>query len=81
MKTKQTPMPGRCFDCVPGASHDGSWIGIGLCPVHAAALQMLDLLKRINWAFYVEGTAKALKPVMAETRALIAQAEGREVAK
>ncbi len=42
---------------------------------HAA---LLDLLKRINTAFYVEGTTKALRPVMSETKPLIRRAEGRE---
>lgn len=42
----------------------------------ANAPQMLDLLKRINHAFYVDGTAKALRPIMAETKALIHKAEG-----
>ena len=47
-------------------------------PLLAAAPAMLDLLKRINQAFYVGGTAKALRPVMAETRAAIYEAERRE---
>jgi hypothetical protein len=42
-----------------------------------AAPEMLALLKRINEAFYVKGTRKALLPVMAETKPLIARAEGR----
>lgn len=43
----------------------------------AAAPELLDLLKRINWAFYVDGTTKAVKQVMAETKGIIAKAEGR----
>ena len=39
--------------------------------------ELLDILKRINYAFYVEGTSKALKPIMAETKAIIQKAEGR----
>lgn len=42
-----------------------------------AAPDMLSLLKRINEAFYVYGTRKALLPVMAETKPLIRKAEGR----
>jgi hypothetical protein len=42
-----------------------------------AAPEMLALLKRINEAFYVKGTHTALLPVMAETKPLIAKAEGR----
>jgi hypothetical protein len=43
----------------------------------AAAPDMLSLLKRLNEAFYVKGTHKALLPVMAETKPLIARAKGR----
>lgn len=42
-----------------------------------AAPELLAIVKRINWSFYVEGTTKAMKTVMAETKALIAKAEGR----
>jgi hypothetical protein len=38
---------------------------------------MLCLLKRINEAFYVKGTRKALLEAMKETKPLIAKAEGR----
>jgi hypothetical protein len=40
--------------------------------------ELLDLIKRMNYAFYVYGTSKALKPIMAETKALIAKAEGSQ---
>lgn len=43
-----------------------------------AAPEMLALLKRINEAFYVHGTTKALLPVMAETKPLIRRAEGKQ---
>ena len=43
----------------------------------AVAPEMLSLLKRINEAFYVKGTRKALTAVMAETKPLIAKAEAR----
>jgi hypothetical protein len=39
---------------------------------------MLSLLKRINDAFYVKGSRKALLAVMKETKPLIARAEGRQ---
>lgn len=39
--------------------------------------KLLDLVKRINYAFYVDGTSKALMPIMAETKAIIAEAEGK----
>ncbi|MGH7070900.1 MAG: hypothetical protein ACREFO_12930 [Acetobacteraceae bacterium] len=42
-----------------------------------AAPEMLALLKRINEAFYVQGTRRALLPVMSGTKPLIAKAEGR----
>jgi hypothetical protein len=42
-----------------------------------AAADMLALLKRINEAFYVKGTRKALLEVMKETKPLIARVEGR----
>lgn len=32
-----------------------------------------QLLTRINHAFYVDGSAKALRPVMAETKPLLAE--------
>jgi protein-disulfide isomerase-like protein with CxxC motif len=38
--------------------------------------ELLDLVKRLNYAFYVDGTSKALKPIMAETKQAIARAEG-----
>ena len=40
------------------------------CNTHG---ELLALLKRINEAFYVKGTRKALLSVMAETKPLIAQ--------
>jgi hypothetical protein len=43
----------------------------------AAAPDMLSLLKRLNEAFYVKGTRKALMEVMQETRPMIARTEGR----
>ena len=43
----------------------------------AVAPEMLLLLKRLNEAFYVKGTRKALMEVMKETKPLIARAEGR----
>jgi hypothetical protein len=43
----------------------------------AAAQEMLAFLKRINEPFYVHGARKMLLPVMAETKLLIAKAEGR----
>jgi hypothetical protein len=43
-----------------------------------AAPDMLSLLKRINNAFYVKGSRKALLAVMKETKPLIARAEGRQ---
>lgn len=39
--------------------------------------EMVKLLKELNYAFYVEGTSKALKPVMAKTKELISKAEGQ----
>lgn len=42
-----------------------------------AAHDMLSPLKRINDAFYVKGTRKALLQAMKETKPLIARAEGR----
>lgn len=37
---------------------------------------MLALIKRLNYAFYVDGTSKALRPLMGETKDLIRTAEG-----
>ena len=42
------------------------------------APQLLDIVKRLNDAFYVGGTSKALRSIMAETKDLIRKAEGRE---
>jgi protein-disulfide isomerase-like protein with CxxC motif len=39
--------------------------------------ELLDIVKRINYAFYVEGNTKAMKVVMTETKAIIAKAEGK----
>jgi hypothetical protein len=44
----------------------------------SCAPELLDLIKRMNYAFYADGSPKAMKAVMAETKALIAKAEGRE---
>lgn len=44
----------------------------------SAAPEMLSLLKRINDAFYVTNSSKALREIMAETKPLIRKAEGRE---
>ncbi len=40
-------------------------------------LEMLDLIKKLNYAFYVTGTPKAMKPLMALTKPLIQKAEGK----
>lgn len=37
--------------------------------------ELVKLLKEINYAFYVDGTSRALKPVMAKTKDLIKKAE------
>jgi hypothetical protein len=42
----------------------------------AAAPEMLELLERINFIFYVKGTRKAMIEVMAETKPLIHKAKG-----
>ena len=38
---------------------------------------LLALVKRLNTAFYADGTRKALQAVLCESKALIAKAEGR----
>jgi hypothetical protein len=38
--------------------------------------EMLSLIERMNYAFYVKGTSKALNPVMAETKQILAKARG-----
>lgn len=35
---------------------------------------MFDLIARMNSAFYVDGSSKALKPIMAETKQLLIDA-------
>ena len=40
--------------------------------------EMLGLLKEINWAFYVDGTPKALRAVMLKTKPLIHKIQGHE---
>lgn len=42
----------------------------------AAAPEMLALLERINHAFYVKNSSKALREVMAETKPLLQKARG-----
>jgi hypothetical protein len=43
----------------------------------AAAPEMYDLLAEINQTFYVDGTSKALKAVMAKTKPLLSKARGQ----
>ena len=66
-------------DCYCGGSSEGQ-AEQGECEgnaqLMAAAPELLELLKRINHAFYVEGTSKAMKEVMSETKKLIHKAEG-----
>lgn len=45
----------------------------------AASPELLDLIKRINYAFYVKGTRNAMIEVMAESKTLIHKAEGRDL--
>lgn len=47
------------------------------CDLCKAGPQMLDLIKRINYTFYVVGTSKVVKEVISETKGIIRQAEGR----
>lgn len=42
----------------------------------AAAPEMLELLERINHAFYVKNSSKVLREVMAETKPLLQKARG-----
>jgi hypothetical protein len=42
----------------------------------AKSPEMYDLLSRLNYAFYVEGTVKALKPIMAEIKPLLQKIRG-----
>jgi hypothetical protein len=46
----------------------------------AAAPDLLAIVERLNYAFYVDGTAKALRPIMAETKAILARVRGSAVA-
>lgn len=44
----------------------------------ALAPEFYDLLARLNTAFYVTGTAKAMREVMAESAPLLRRARGEE---
>ena len=37
----------------------------------AIEIKMFRLLKRLNYVFYVDGTAKAMRPLMVETKGLL----------
>lgn len=43
----------------------------------AAAPELLEALKRVRHAFYVDGKAKALRAAFEGTKELVAKAEGR----
>ena len=43
----------------------------------AAAPEMAELLREVARAFYVDGTAKTLRPLMARIRPLLDKAEGK----
>ena len=46
----------------------------------AASAEMLEALKRVRQAFYVDGTSKALRAAFEGTKELVAKAEGRATA-
>lgn len=95
MKTKTTKhAPGRCFDCIPGATLNSEWTGISLCSVHAAAPDLLEAAKEawdlipcpgcdhINEKFVCANHYKLSNAIRkAEGRAAIAKAEGQEVSR
>ncbi len=66
------PVASRCSNCrwvhEADSTAGTSYMGVALCPLHAAAP---DLLRRLAHAFYVGGTSKALRPVMAEIKPLL----------
>ena len=45
--------------------------------VRDAAPELLAALKRVRWAFYVQGSSKALREAFNGTKELVAKAEGR----
>lgn len=77
---KNDVMPNQPDSSVFSIFSNGEVVGTAYTKANAllftAAPEMLALLKRLNWAFYVEGTTKALKAVMMETKDLIHKAEG-----
>lgn len=42
------------------------------------APELLALLEKLNHAFYVDGTSKALKPLMAQTKDLLKRTRGEQ---
>ncbi len=43
----------------------------------ASAPELLEALKRVRYAFYVDGTSKALRVAFEGTKEIVAKAEGR----
>lgn len=43
----------------------------------ASAPELLDAIKRVRYAFYVDGTSKALRVAFEGTKEIVAKAEGR----
>lgn len=37
----------------------------------ALEIEMFNLLKKLNYAFYVDGSAKTMRPLMAQTKPLL----------
>lgn len=74
-----TNTPGPIITAVSGCMECKRWPGQNHAPecVTGQRDELLALLKRIRHAFYVDGTSKALRPVMAETSAAILRAEGK----
>lgn len=50
-----------------------------MCPLHAAAPELLAMLKAANAAFFGVGTRMELLKALKDSKALIAKAEGRNV--
>ena len=58
----------------------GRWNGVGdeaNANLVASAPELLEAIKRVRHAFYVDGTSKALRIAFEGTKEIVAKAEGR----
>jgi hypothetical protein len=86
IKTTYTPGPWTVDEidggCLIGAdklngSHIAQAMSLPDARLIASAPELLEALKRVRHAFYVDGSSKALRLAFENTKELVAKAEGR----